>query len=227
VVVAALRALVALTALTALGVTACSAPTDTCLGGDDGNCVPPSPCVGLRFSCDSRELEIRRIENPADRPSGSKADAARGDILLSNGQVTAVLGAVGTPRTLAPSGGGVVDLVPVAPGAQDELNQVFQALGILPDDAARYTRVDLIDSAPEFVAAIFRGHLDLRPETEIVTRYELRRCEPGLRVRSEIYHGARDPLTVFPADALFWGDRSLTPFAPFRGGGYAHPARSC
>jgi len=212
-----------LTAAAALAASACGPQLNGCLAGDDGACVPPSPCAGLRFSCAESQPEIRRISSPAERPDGTKADAARGDIVLSNGQVTAVLGAIGTPRALSPGGGGLVDLVPAAPGAADELNQAFQAVGILPDDAARYTSVDFIDAAPEFVAAIFRGHLDLRPQIEIVTRYELRACEPGLRVRLEVYHGARDPLTVFPADALFWGDRSLTPFVPVAGGGYAHP----
>lgn len=208
----------------ALAAAGCNPAEDWgCLAGDDGQCMPRSPCAGLQFTCAQSELGIRRVAGAEDRPNGVKADAAAGDIVLENAVLTAVLGGIETPRTLAPSGGGVVDLVPRVPDALDELNHAFQAVGILPDDAARYTRVDWVDQRPEFVAAVFRGHLDLRPEVEIVTRYELRACESGLRVRSEIYQGSRDPLTMFPADALFWGDRSLTPFVPIVGGGYAHP----
>lgn len=206
-----------------LAAAACNPPEDGCLAGDDGHCLPKSPCAGLHMACGESRLEIRQLASPNARPAGTKADAARGDIVLANGLLSAVLGGIENPRGLAPSGGGLIDLVPTDPDAVDELNQAFQAVGILPDDAARYTSVDWLDQAPELVAAVFRGHLDLRPEVEIVTRYELRACEPGLRVRSEIYQGSRDPLTVFPADALFWGDRSLTPFVPVAGGGYSHP----
>jgi hypothetical protein len=194
-----------------------------CMQGDDGRCLPPSPCQGLSFDCSSPSLEIHRITSTSERPRGPKADGAVGDIRLSSDRVTAVLSGIDAPRGLAPSGGALIDLVPASGHSDDELNSVFQAFGILPDDAARYTSVDLIDASPNFVAAMFRGHLDLRPDLDVVTRYELRPCEPGLRVRTELYHGARDPLSVLPADAYFWGDRSVTPFVPLPGQGYVHP----
>ena len=50
----------------------------------------------------------------------------------------------------------------------------------------------------------------------MVTRYELRACEPGVRVRTELFHGGRDPDTFFLADAVYWGGREASSFTPLR-----------
>lgn len=201
----------------------CAAP-DGCLGGDDGACVPQSACDGLSYACQSRALVLKRVDSPDDRPRGHAALAAIGDVLLGNDQFVAVLDAPDSPHHMAPSGGGVLDFVPLDGASGDELDQVFQAVGILPDDAARYESVELLDESPSSVSAIFRGHLDGRPSIDVVTRYEARPCEPGLRVRTEIYHGGRDPLSMLASDAYFWGDRGPLPFAPRVGGGFRHPS---
>ena len=206
----------------ALGVAHGCSEKQGCLGGDDGECLPQSACEGLSFSCEAPQLEIRRLPDASERPDGPKAAAAAGDILLQNDRVTAILDDIASPHMLAPSGGALLDLT-VRGAATDQLNQAFQAVGILPDDAASYRKLEIVDERPALVAAVFRGTLDLRPEIEVVTRYELRACEPGLRVRTELYHSGRDPLTVFPADALFWGDRGITPFVPLPGQGFRHP----
>jgi len=192
--------------------------------------MPASACTDLRFACTAAPavLEVRRLSDASMRPAGSpKALAAAGDILLRNDLVTAVIDDIGSPHALAPTGGALIDLFPNDAGSSsttgDQLNHIYQAAGILPHDAARYRTIDLVDQSPALVAAVARGTLDLRPEMSIVTRYELRACESGIRVRTEIYHGGRDALTVFPADALFWGDRGVTPFTPGQGQGFTHP----
>src|SRR5438105_186233 len=114
------------------------AVAEGCTAGDDGMCVPPSPCGALGWTCGDAHLELRRLGGAADRSPGVDALAARGDVLLGNSRVRVVLDDIGSPHYLAPSGGGVVDMAPRpedAPGSEDDLNQVLQAVGILPDDA--------------------------------------------------------------------------------------------
>ena len=132
---------------------------------------------------------------------------------------------MGSPHHLGPSGGSLLDLVP-RDGNElggDALNQMFQAVGILPDDAAHYHTFETIDGSPELVALIARGRLDGRPDVTVVTRYEVRPCEPGVRIRTDLYHGARDPETFYLSDGFYWGGREIAPFVPLVGQGFTHP----
>ena len=70
---------------------------------------------------------------------------------------------------------------------------------------------------------MFRGHLEADSRVTVVTRYEMRACEPGVRVRSDLYNGSAEPNTLFLADGLFWGDNSAAPFAPGTGLGFRAP----
>ena len=74
-----------------------------------------------------------------------------------------------------------------------------------------------------FVAVVFRGHLEADSRVTVVTRYELRPCEPGVRVRSDLYNGTPDPNTLYLADGLFWGDNAAVPFVPGVGLGFRAP----
>jgi len=204
-----------------LGALGCSAP-EGCLGGDDGHCKPKSACEELLFQCGDDTLDVAWVNSDTAPLEGHHALFADGDLVLTNSRVRAVFDALDAPHLLAPSGGSLIDLVPAAGGA-DGLNLVYQAVGILPDDAVRYVSVEIDDQRPNGISLVYRGVLDIRPEFSVVTRYELRACEPGLRVRTEFHHGGRDPLTLFPADAFFWGDRGLLPFTPGQDLGFSHP----
>ena len=208
----------------ASGTKGCSA-REGCLSGDDGTCRPAAACSKLTFpACSDPKLEIRRIATSAERGPGLDAAAARGDVLLANDRVRLVLDAIDAPHALAPTGGNVIDLVPASGSAGgDALNVVYHAVGILPRDAVAYRTIELEDRAPERVTAILRGTLDGRPEIQVVTRYELRACEPGVRVRTELFHGGREPDTFLLSDASFWGGREASPFSPLRGRGFEHP----
>ncbi len=203
------------------------AAREGCLAGDDGTCVPKVPCATLTYACSYPELEVRRIARIEDRPAGLDALAAPGDILIQNDRFRLVLDGLGAPHYIAPSGGALLDLVPRRANAaalgDDELNHAFQATGILPGDAVRYTRVEVDDQSPSRVAVILRGALDGRPRVTVVTRYEARPCEPGVRVRTELFHGGKDPETFFLSDAFYWGGRESVPFAPIAGRGFTHP----
>jgi hypothetical protein len=217
---------VALLALFAAAVLAPGCTGDAgCFGGDDGVCVPPSPCTELAFTCDDPRLELRMVSSAADRPPGMTALAALGDVLIGNSRMLAVIDAAGSPHDLATSGGTILDLVARdgSGASPDDLNQIFQSIGILPDDQARYYRLELLDQSPELVAIIARGRLDGRDDVDIVTRYEVRPCEPGIRVRTEVHHGGRDPLAMFLADGYYWGGRKVTPFVPLPGQGFVYP----
>jgi hypothetical protein len=203
-----------------------------CVGGDDGRCVPPTACGALHYSCDGLPgfLHLARIGDDFVPLSGPKARGAIGDILLENDLVRVVLDAPSHPAGLAPSGGSIIDLAPIAPLAGDQLNAIYQAAGLLPRDAVHYEsyHIDIDDDVGHavtdmYVAVVFRGHLEGDSRVTVVTRYELRACEPGVRVRSDLYNGAPDPSTLYLADGLFWGDHGALPFVPGAGLGFRAP----
>lgn len=204
-----------------LALSGCSS-AEGCLGGDDGRCVPDTACERVHFECLDPTVDVAWVKRSTPPIDGPNALLAAGDLVLSNSRLRAVFDAIDEQHLLAPSGGTLIDLVP-AEGGTDGLNQVFQAVGILPDDAARYVSVEILDERPKSISLVYRGHLDLRPEFSVVTRYQLFGCEPGLRVRTEIHHGGRDPLTLLPTDAFFWGNRGHLPFTPGQGLGFSHP----
>ncbi|HVU50738.1 MAG TPA: CehA/McbA family metallohydrolase [Polyangia bacterium] len=235
------RALIAATCAAAL-VAGPGCKRDGCVGGDDGKCLPPAACPALTApaTCPSTAfLNVASVTDVSARAPGPKALAANEDLLLENDSLRAVLDEPTPPgqpthaQGLAPSGGTLIDLSPkdgMGHLVGDQLNGVFQGAGLLPRDAVHYERWEVIDqrlaqaSTGAFVAVVFRGHLEGDPRVTVVTRYELRPCERGLRVRTDIYNGARDPNTLSLTDAFFWGDRTLLPFVPGAGLGFRAPS---
>ncbi len=179
-----------------------------CLGGEEG-CRLPSPCQALAFTCEGGAVAIRRLEAAEPSAGGLDGMGARGDILLSNGQVRAVIAGLGNANYLDPGGGSLLDLTTGA--ANDGLNQVLQVVGILPADAARYTSLELIDE-PGRVGVQLRGTLDGRPDLPISTLYELRPCDRGVRIRTEVVNGSPDPALWALADGFYWNNREAVPF---------------
>lgn len=159
--------------------------------------------------------------------AGAKTAAAEGDYVLANDRVRVVIDEPGHPQGLAPSGGSIIDMTVVGPDPSDvsgdQLNGISHAAGVLPRDGVRYRRAEMIDGAPDFVALIVRGHLDGNERVQVVTRYELRPCEFGVRVRTELWNGSPEVNTFYLTDGLFWGDRGLLPFIPISGHGFQHP----
>jgi hypothetical protein len=190
----------------------------SCLRGD---CEAVRACDELRFACEPGALYVGRL---ADAPAALRLDrgeGAAGDLLLSNGIVTVVIDALDEPHGLAPTGGNVLDFGPA--GGTDDLNLVYQIAGILPDDAFAFDRLEVVDRRPDYVAVIARGRLDGRPEVAVLTRYELRPCDPGLRVRSELFNDSPDVHAWVIADVPHWGKRRSLPFSPRPGQGYLYP----
>lgn len=195
-----------------------------CLNGE-ANCRVPSPCQRVSFpataSCD-KPLTVKRIDSASQRPGGWNGLGAKGDVLLSNGVVDVVIADLGTQNYLDPNGGSVLDLSP-AGQAKDTVNNIFQVVGVLPRDAAFYTSMELIEEA-DLVAVQVKGTLDGIPSVPVITRYELRKCEPGLRARTEMVNGSTNTQTWALSDAYYWSGRESLPFAPGKGSGFNHPS---
>ncbi len=197
---------------------ACSTSDPTCLGGPK-SCERASMCDALRFDCSGGELFAGFLE---DLPGGldlGGAEGANGDFVLQNDRITVVIDALDEPHGLASTGGSIIDMG--ARGGSDDLNLIYQIAGILPEDSFSYSSAKLVDNAPESVALVLRGSLDGRSDVEVVTRYELRPCEPGVRVRTDLYNGSPDPQVFAIADVGHWGNRNLLPFSPTPGVGFA------
>lgn len=197
-----------------------------CLNAAEGaDCTVPSPCQELAFTCETSEVSIKRIEPGDDLPGGLSALGAVGDFLLRNDRVAVVIDSIDDPHFIAPSGGSILDLA-TADGDNDSINNIFQATGLLPWDSVLFTEHKIIQATPGtgLVAIQFRGHLDGRPTVRVATRYELRPCEPGIRVRTEVVNGEPDPAVWTVADGFFWGGKSNLPFVPHAGTGFDHPS---
>lgn len=192
--------------------------SEGCLG-DDPNCVVPSPCTQLAFKCEGGSAEIRKVDGPEDLVGGLQALGSLGDYRLANDRVVAIIEGLGHPHYLAPSGGSLIDLTTV--DGSDTMPHMFQATGLLPGDAVFYEDAQVLEG-DGFAALQLRGHLDGRPTIQVSTRYELRPCEPGLRVRTEIYNGGRESQSWVAADGFYWGGRRNLPFVPGPGRGFHH-----
>ncbi len=196
---------------------------ESCLGGG-ANCVVDSPCQALKFECASDggavAMEVRTLETN-DGPSGLDALGGRGDVLLSNGIVRAVISGIGHENLLDTNGGALIDLS--AGNSNDALNQMLQVVGILPKDSPNYTELRIIDERPTRVAVQLSGTLYHNSDIPIHTLYEMRPCEAGIRVRTEVVNGTPDPQLWALSDGFYWCNRSMLPFATDPGGGFSDP----
>ncbi|MBM7115281.1 CehA/McbA family metallohydrolase [Archangium primigenium] len=231
------RLLAATVALAGLALSGCK--KESCLG-NEASCQVLSPCTALSYTCDpaAQSLEVRTL-TPADKrvgsndpvpgpetvPGGLNAIASRGDILLGNDRAVAVLAGLGNTHLLDPGGGSLLDLS-VRGKNNDGLNQVLPVVGVLPADAVHYTSMRVIDERPTRVAVQFDGTLDGKPEFPVHTLYEMRPCEPGVRIRTEVVNASVDPQLWALSDGFYWSGREALPFTPSKGSGYAHPSFS-
>lgn len=208
---------------------ACRADRPGCLDNSSTRCVPAVACEGLRLTCASSQPTLFRIAQPNDRRGGDEALAAVGDYVLDNGLIRAVIDDVGNGQHLAPTGGNLLDLLEV--GGIDGLNQISHVTGILPRDAVAYHSLEMrpnetvgsTTGSTAAVSLVARGRLSGDSQVTVVSRYTLAACDRGVRVRTEIYNGSREPKAFFLADTIYYGNRGLTPMVPAKGGGFSYP----
>jgi hypothetical protein len=191
---------------------------ESCLRSEGGGCEMSSPCSALSFECDDRAVSGAQIAPDTPRPGGLAALASTGDWVLSNSQVVAVIDGIDHQHYVAPSGGNLLDLATVGDD-NDSFNLMFQGVGFLPRDTARYTEAELLEG-DGFVALQVHGTLDGVPEIRVHTRYEIRPCEPGIRVRTEVVNGSPEAQVWGLVDAWYWSGKETLPFAPGRGTGF-------
>ncbi len=199
-----------------------SCQREGCLAGDE-DCQVPAACPALdgAFICQDASVEIVQLSDVVVAPGGIDSIGASGDWLLQNDRVQFVIDALDHPQHFSPSGGAILD-ASTRGDDNDSINHVFQAVGALPTDAVLY-RHSRVMQGKGFVAIQFDGHLVADVRQRVYTRYELRACEPGLRVRTEIVNGADDTVVWSNADGSWWGGRSMLPFVPVAGRGLVQP----
>ena len=212
-----LRALLLLGSTTAL-LPGCA--PEGCLSGAE-DCVVPSPCETVAFTCDGGSSEVYVLGVGDTLPTENDTLASPGDIVLANEQIVAVIEALDHPHYLGPTGGGLIDLYSRG-AANDSLRHVFPTTGVLPGDAANFTSVEVLEDG-DIKAVQLLGTLDGYPDVRVAQRYEIRPCEPGVRIRTEIVNGTPDSLSWFPTDAWYFGDRGNLPFVPGKGMGFTYP----
>lgn len=197
---------------------------ESCLSGEAG-CKVTSPCADLNYACAPSGIaaEARVLTKQDAPPHAANALAAAGDIQLSNDKIVAVIDAVDSPHLIATSGGSLLDLS-VRGRDEDGINLVFQATGILPGDQMAYKKMEIVANGPDVAAVQFTGHLFGHEDVFVATRYEVRTCEPGVRIRTEVVNNSHDPQFWALLDGFYWSDRELYPFSPIEGGGFAHKA---
>ncbi len=209
-------------ALVSLGGLLAGCEKEGCLTGNDPECIVPSPCEQLGWTCSGGEATVEVAGSMDIMPGGLAALGSVGDIVLGNDQVVAVIDALDHPHYLGPTGGGILDLA-TRRGDADSMRHIVQVTGVLPDEAAEYTEMKLL-TGDGFAAVQFRGTLSGRPDVPIATRYEVRPCEPGVRVRTEIVNLEPDPMSLYLADGFYDGGRGLLPFTASEGAGFEHPS---
>ncbi len=216
------RVVVVLLATSALASALQGCSKEGCLAGESG-CRVVAPCRKLSFSCEGDTLQLRQLTGAETfLPGGLDALSGKGDVLIGNGQVVAVIAGIGNQNYLDPNGGTLLDLA--TPGANnDQINQVLMSVGILPRDGVRYTQLELIDERPTRVAVQVWGTLDGRPQIPVHTLYEIRPCDRGVRMRTEIVNGNPQQEVWTIADIFYWSDREPLPFAPGRALGFDAP----
>ncbi len=207
-----------LAALTSWGSTGCQ--KEGCLTGDDPECIVPSPCLDLDFICSDGSATVAEIAVGDVVPESLDALSSPGDFLLQNDQVAVVIDALDHPHFLSPTGGTILDLATV--GGPDSIRSIQQATGVLPVEAPHFTDLRTFEG-DGFAAVQVMGHLEDRPDTIVATRYEVRSCEPGVRIRTEVVNLEPDPISLFLADGYFYGGKGILPFSPGPGLGFDHP----
>lgn len=196
----------------------CGEPT--CLG-DDETCTIATACAALEFECSGRIARVRELGASDRIPGGVDALASVGDVVLENGVVTVVIDAIEHPHYLAPTGGNLLDMTS-AGGQDDSLTHVFHAVGLLPGDTITYETLTT-ETGPGFAAVQVRGRLAGESASRVATRYEIRACEPGIRVRTEIVNLATEPRSWALVDGWYWSGREALPFSPGPGRGFDQP----
>jgi hypothetical protein len=130
---------------------------------------------------------VRRVALEGDLPTGAAATARRGDWLLENELVTAIVGDLGGPHA-----GQLVDVAP-APTRRDAFGGLTAQVA---GGAIRYRSVKSGEDAATGSAWVqLSGYAEARPELQVTTRYDLAADLSGVLVHTSIT-GPEGPLAT-------------------------------
>lgn len=192
-----------------------------CLSGKAG-CRVVAPCQSVSFACEGGTVAVKTLKATDAAPGGMDALGGAGDVLLENDHLQVVIAQIGNQNGVDPNGGTLLD-VAVRGKDNDGLNSIAQTTGLLPRDGVRFTSLEVIDESPARVAVQVSGTLDGYPDTNVYTLYELRPCDRGVRMRTEIVNGFNQPQTWALSDVFYWQDREAISFSAGPGLGFTHP----
>lgn len=182
--------------------------------------------------------------------SGSDANGGIGDWYLSNGIVEAVIdnvafnpdiAAMGVNRPnqngVAPTGGTLIDIALVGQN-NDQFNQMFQVVNLVPNDVFFYTairaavtpeRASIIVDAVVLQAGVSTLPGTGGPGPTLVgsTIYSLAPGDRFITITSTVVNMGRNPAPVFNiTDGIPFIGRTLLPFVPAPGRGFSNPTLS-
>lgn len=195
--------------------------TEGCLDGATDCRVEPA-CNGVLFVCPFERPTLTRVDEPL--APNNHSSAATGDWVLDNGRVRVTISDLDHPHYLAPTGGNLLDIQTWDDDGQlradDSLRNIYQVGGLLPTEAVAYASIEGWVEEDRAVVQV-KGTYDDDPDVQVYTRYELRACDPGVRIRTELVNRHPEPESVFLADVHYIGGRGALAFAP--GVGFDHP----
>ena len=182
------------------------------------NAFRRAACPALTYAACAAPEAARRADRPRRSRAGSGTEGAGRRRGLPAGERPRPRRArrprppaLHRPERRRDPGSGAAGRQPAVPNPGDQTNAIYHAAGVLPRDAVHYESAAIVDpqldpSAPgAYAAVIFRGHLESDPHVTVVTRYELRPCEPGVRVRSDLYNGTLRPEDALPGRRVLLG----------------------
>ncbi|RLB44721.1 MAG: hypothetical protein DRJ42_31260, partial [Deltaproteobacteria bacterium] len=194
-----------------------------CETGEESSCVLPTPCPEITAQACLGFSRITILTPDSESPTEGDVLSSPGDFLLQNDRVSVVVDGLGNPHYFAPTGGAMLDAVlsGEAENRGDGLGQIAQTVDFETGIGPVYDRYRVLDTDGG-VALQVRGTLVGSSGHRILTRYEIRNCEPGIRVRTEVYNRGDEAVDWRLADVWLHGEQGHRPFAPYPGGGFAH-----
>jgi predicted MPP superfamily phosphohydrolase len=147
----------------------------------------------------------REITDPSDLLDGPSADGQVGDLLLSNGDITAIIESVDHANGDATTGGHVIDAAS-APLWFDELDHCYVLLVGYPRQAVYDTVRVENDGAGGEAVVLARGQDSGDPAIEVTTRYFLAEGDNHIRIETSLTNSG-SPVEGYKAgDVVDWGE---------------------
>lgn len=148
-----------------------------------------------------------KVTDPTQLVGGPAATGRVGDYVIYNDVIRIVIDAIDHPTGVALSGGNIIDADRV-PGGNDQLAQVFSYLENTFPRHFVYSKIYVTQNGSDGQQAeiVVTGADSRDPSIIGVTRYQLEKGVPYLRIVTEVYNYSPTPLRNYEVgDSLQWG----------------------